>query len=89
MRKSFLLCSFCVVFLKSRLNCRDCKGLKKNLEILCSLVIYTPNFKHDFLSKRSAYTRQNTVYLAFNVITSLCFYLAFGLFSTFHNLLQP
>ena len=38
------------------------KALQKNLEIVCSLVIYAPNFKQDFLSKKSAYnTRQNTV----------------------------
>ena len=33
------------------------------------------------------YLRSFALYLAFNVITSLCFYLAFGLHSTFHDIL--
>ena len=58
----FDLCSVFEVQTQLSLVFATVKASKKNLEILCSLVIYAPNFKHDFLSKRSAYnTRRNTV----------------------------
>ena len=59
----FDLCSVFEVQTQLSLVFATVKSLEKNLEILCSLVIYASNFKHDFLSKKSAYnTRRNTVY---------------------------
>ena len=58
----FDLCSVFEVQMQQSLVFMTIKASEKNLEILCSLVIYAPNFKHDFLSKKSVYnTRQNTV----------------------------
>ena len=59
-KKQFLtvfdLCSVFEVQTQLSLVFATVKALEENLEILCSLVIYAPNFKHDFLSKKkSAY----------------------------------
>ena len=46
----FILCSVFDVQTQLSLVFATVKASEKNLEILCSLVIYAPNFKHDFLS---------------------------------------
>ena len=60
----FDLCSVFEVQMQLSLVFATVKASEKNLEILCSLVIYAPNFKHDFLSKKSVYnTQRNTIHL--------------------------
>ena len=70
-KKQFLtvfdLCSVFEVQMQLSLVFAPEKASEKNLEILCSLVIYAWNFKHDFLSEKSAYnTRRNTVVALFS-----------------------
>ena len=48
----FDLCSVFEVQTQLSLVFATVKASEKNLEILCSLVIYTQNFKQDFLSKK-------------------------------------
>ena len=67
-KKQFLtvfdLCSVFEVQMQLSLVFAPEKASEKNLEILCSLVIYARNFKHDFLSEKSVY---NTWRNMFNI----------------------
>ena len=63
------MCSVFEVQMQLSLVFATVKASEKNLEILCSLVIYTLNFKHDFLSKKSVYnTQQNMVIYSYNSV---------------------